>query len=161
MKTMGSSKNRKGFTIIEMVIAMVIITVILLVVVPLGQAAMDNSRLSNAIASIKAIQTAAVEWENDNGGTYSGISFANLAAPTSGTAYLPAQFSATSTNAWNGDYVIAADSSNNEQLDITLTNVPSVVQSKLTAALTKIAVVAPSYTAATTSTPSSWKIVVE
>ena len=60
-----------------MIIAMVIVSVILLVIVPLGQAATDNSRVTNAIASIKAIQTAAVQWSSDNGGQYTGITLRN------------------------------------------------------------------------------------
>jgi prepilin-type N-terminal cleavage/methylation domain-containing protein len=150
--------NKKGFTIIEMVIAMAIITVILLVVVPLGQAAIDNSRIANAIASVKAIQTAAVEWANDNGGVYTGITFGGLTGATAGTtAYLPAQFSATSTNPWNGDYVVAVDPNNSEMVDVSLTAVPATPAAKLITALTKISAIAPIYTAAS----ETWKIVLQ
>jgi len=133
---------KQGFTIIEMVIALVIISVILLVVVPLGQTATDNSRIANAIASIKSIQTAGVEWANDNGGQYTGISFDKLAA-----GYLPAQFTATSTNPWHGDYTVRVNANDSEMLDIGLTNVPATPAGKLTTALTKISALAPSYTA--------------
>ena len=142
MSATKSLKNKNGFTIIEMIIAMVIISVILLVVVPLGQAATDNSRVTNAIASIKAIQTAAVQWSSDNGGQYTGITFAKLAA-----GYLPAQFSATSSNPWNGNYTVAVDANSTEMVDLGLTNVPSAAATKLTNGLTKISAVAPAYTA--------------
>lgn len=135
---------KKGFTIIEMIIALVIITVILLVIVPVGQTATDNSRVANAVASIKAIQTAAVGWSNDNSGQYSGISFAALTA-----GYLPAQFTPTTTNAWNGDYTINANTNNPEMMDISLSNVPAPSATKLTNALTKISAIAPSYSAST------------
>jgi prepilin-type N-terminal cleavage/methylation domain-containing protein len=139
----GMKKNKQdGFTIIEMVIALVIISIILLVVVPLGQTATDNSRIANAIASIKAIQTACVEWANDNGGQYTGITFAKLA-----TGYLPAQFTATSTNPWGGDYAVNVDASSSTMLDIALTAVPALPAAKLSTALTKISAIAPSYTA--------------
>jgi prepilin-type N-terminal cleavage/methylation domain-containing protein len=141
MREIQSINNRKGFTIIEMIIALVIISVILLVVVPVGQTATDNSRIANAIASIKAIQTAAVGWANDNGGQYTGITFTKLAA-----GYLPAQFTATSTNPWNGDYTVNPNASNPEMVDIALTSVPSTPADKLTTALTKISSVTPSYT---------------
>jgi len=135
--------DKNGFTIIEMVIALVIISVILLVIVPLGQTATDNSRVANAIASIKAIQTASVEWANDNGGQYTGITFAKLAA-----GYLPAQFSAVSTNAWNGNYTVNVDAASSTMLDIALTGVPAAPAAKLTSALTKLSAVAPTYSAA-------------
>lgn len=134
--------NKQGFTIIEMVIAIVIISIILLVVVPVGQTATDNGRVANAIASIKAIQTASVEWANDNGGQYTGITFANLAA-----GYLPAQFTATSTNPWAGNYTVNVNANNSEMVDIGLTNIPATPAVKLTTALTKISSIVPNYTA--------------
>ncbi|MBF0570449.1 MAG: prepilin-type N-terminal cleavage/methylation domain-containing protein [Candidatus Omnitrophica bacterium] len=135
-------KIRKGFTVIEMVVVLVIISVILLAVVPLGQTATDSSRIANAIASIKAIQTASVEWASDNGGVYTGITFAKLAA-----GYLPAQFTAITTNPWNGDYTVNVDANNSQMLDIGLTAVPAIPAAKLTTALTKISALPPSYTA--------------
>jgi len=129
---------RKGFTIIEMVIALVIISIILLVVVPLGQTAMDNSRIANAIASVKAIQTAAVEWQNDNGGQFTGITLDALA--TGG--YLPAGFSSvTQANPWSGSYTLAPNANNSEMLDVTLSAVPSTPAAKLSTELTKLSAI--------------------
>lgn len=142
MDTMKVINKKQGFTIIEMVIALVIISVILLVVVPLGQTATDNSRIANAIASIKAIQTASVEWANDNGGVYTGINFTQLAS-----GYLPAQFNPTSTNPWSGDYTVNVNSNNSTMVDIALTSVPATLAPKLTTALTKISALVPSYSA--------------
>jgi competence protein ComGC len=139
---MNKLNNKKGFTIIELIIALVIISVILLVVVPVGQKATDNSRITNAMASIKAIQTAAVGWSNDNGGQYTGITFTNL---TQG--YLPAQFTAMSTNPWNGNYSVNVNTNDSTMFDIALTNVPSTSATKLTTAMSKLSALAPSYTA--------------
>lgn len=130
---MKKLNNKQGFTIIEMIIAMVIISVILLVVVPVGQTATDNSRIANAIASIKAIQTAAVGWANDNGGQYTNITFAKLAL-----GYLPANFSATSANPWNGDYTLAVNPNDSTMVDIGLKNVPSGPGGKLVTKMTKL-----------------------
>jgi len=135
-------KNNKGFTIIELIIALVIITVILLVVVPVGQKATDNGRIANAMASMKAIQTAAVAWANDNGGQYTGLTFANL---TQG--YLPAQFTPTSTNPWQGNYSVNVNANDSTMFDISLTNVPAPSAAKLTTAMTKLTETLPSYTA--------------
>jgi len=152
MDEMKRIKNKQGFTIIEMVIALVIISVILLVVVPLGQTATDNSRIANAIASIKAIQTASVEWASDNGGVYTGITFAKLAS-----GYLPAQFSATSTDPWSGDYAVNVDPNSSTMVDIALTAVPPAPATKLTTALTKISALPPSYT----SSSQTWATVLQ
>jgi len=135
-------KKAQGFTIIELIIAMVIITVILLVVVPVGQTATDNSRVANAMSSIKAIETAAVGWANDNGGQYTGISFTQL---TNG--YLPLEFTPKSTDPWNGDYTVNVNSNDATKIDISLSNVPTGPAAKLTTALTKIAAASgsPSY----------------
>ncbi len=137
----------KGFTIIELIIAVVVISVILLVIVPAGQKLTDNSRVANAVASIKAIQTAAVGWSSDNGGQLTGVSFANLA-----NGYLPAQFTATSTNAWNGNYTVNVNANDPTLLDIALTNVPAASAGKLTAAMTKLTAAAPTYS----STKLTW-----
>jgi len=149
---MKARKNEGGFTIIEMIIALVIISVILLVVVPVGQTATDNSRIANAIASVKAIQTASVEWANDNGGQYTGITFTKLAS-----GYLPAQFTATSTNPWNGNYTVNVDANSSTMVDIAMTAVPSASATKLTTALTKISAAAPSYS----STSQTWTTVLQ
>jgi prepilin-type N-terminal cleavage/methylation domain-containing protein len=147
MEKMQKLNTKKGFTIIEMIIALVIISVILLVVVPVGQTAMDNSRISNAVASVKAIQTGAVNWANDtnatNGGVYTGITFAKLAA-----GYLPASFTATGTNPWNGNYTVAVDAGSATVVDVSLTGVPQSDATKLTNAMTKVANATPTYTAA-------------
>jgi len=134
--------HTRGFTIIELIIALVIISVILLVIVPAGQKATDNSRIANAVASIKAIQTAAVGWANDNGGQYTGLTFTNL---TNG--YLPAQFTSTATNPWNGNYSVNVNTDDPSKFDIALTNVPSASATKLTTAMTKLTEIAPTYTA--------------
>ena len=144
MKRININSSKAGFTIIEMIIVLAIATVILLVVVPSGAKAMDNSRLANAISSIKAIQTAGVGWANDNGGVYTGITFAKLAQ-----GYLPAQFSATATNPWAGNYTVAVNASDATMFDISLTSVPSAAASKLTNVMTKLSEAAPGYVGST------------
>jgi len=143
---MNINRSTVGFTIIEMIIVLAIASVFLLVIVPSGAKATNNSRIANAIASIKAIQTAAVGWANDNGGVYTGITFARLAQ-----GYLPAQFSATSTNPWGGNYTINVNANDSTMFDISLLSVPSTAAVQLTTAVTKLTEAAPQYAQATST----------
>ncbi len=140
---MKGINRKKGFTIIELIAVMVIIAVILGAVLATVRGATDNSRITSALASIRALQTASVGYYNNNGGSYSNLSLATLAANN----MLPANFtSGANANPWNGNIVVAADTNAN-YFDITLTNVPSTASTVLTNAVSKLAQTAPTYTA--------------
>ncbi|MDE2222422.1 MAG: prepilin-type N-terminal cleavage/methylation domain-containing protein [Candidatus Omnitrophica bacterium] len=137
-------RHKEGFTIIELTIVMIVIAAILSAVLFAGQSTTDASRVTSALASVKSLQTAAVSFYNNNGGSYSGLSLSTLASG----GYLPANFtSGTNQNPWKGNITVAPDSSNANYFDITFTNVPSSAATSLTAAVTKIAQSAPAYTA--------------
>lgn len=145
MKIVRQKANTKGFTIIELIAVMVIIGVILSAVLAAVQGATNNSRITSTLASIRALQTASVNYYNSNGGNYTGgtlgtISLANLATNN----MLPANISGT--NAWEGTITIAPDTNAN-YFDITLTNVPSTATTALNNALTNLTQTAPTYTA--------------
>ena len=142
MKNTRQKTNKKGFTIIELIAVMVIIGVILSSVLAAVKGATDNSRITSAIASVRALQTASVNYYNSNGGSYTGLSIVTLASGN----YLPANFSGTSNNPWNGNITVAPDSNAN-YFDITLTNVPSGAATSLTNAVSKLTQTAPTYTA--------------
>jgi len=144
MKNTRHKTNKKGFTIIELIAVMVIIGIILSAVLAAVQGATNNSRLTSAVASVRALQTASVNYYNSNGGSYTSLSIATLASGN----YLPANFSGTGNNPWNGNITVAPDSNAN-WFDITLTNVPSTQQVALTTAVSKLTQTAPTYTVAT------------
>ena len=147
MKNMRQNSNKNGFTIIEMIIVMVIIGVILAVVLTVGKGATDNSRIASSVGTIRSLQTAAINYYNANGGTYTGgtlgtISVAKLAS----NGMLPATI--TGTNAWGGTIAVAPDA-NASYFDITLVGVPSATfGTALTTAVANIAQTTPTYTAA-------------
>lgn len=139
---MKKIKN-KGFTIIELVAVMVIIAVILGAVLAAVKGATDNSRITSAVVTVRALQTASVNYYNGNGGSYTGLSLSTLASGN----YLPANFtSGTNQNPWNGNITVAPDSNAN-WFDITFTNVPSTASTALTNAVSKLTQTAPTYTA--------------
>ncbi|MBF0511637.1 MAG: type II secretion system protein [Candidatus Omnitrophica bacterium] len=133
-------KKSKGFTIIELVAVMAIIAVILGAVIAAVQGATNNSRIASTLASIRALQTASLNYYNTNGGSYSNLSLANLASNN----MLPANV--TGTNAWNGTITVAPDANGN-YFDITLTNVPSqATATSLSNAVANLTQAAPTYT---------------
>lgn len=143
LKKVYQKNNKKGFTIIELIAVMVIIGVILSSVLAVVKGATDNSRITSALASVRALQTASVNYYNSNGGSYSNLSLAALASNN----MLPANFtSGTNANPWNGSIMVAPDANVN-YFDITFTNVPSNASTILTNAVFKLAQTAPTYTA--------------
>jgi len=147
MKTTCQKSNKKGFTLIEMVVVMFIIAAILSAVLPAIIGATNNSNISNSVQSIRALQTAATQYYSANGGTYTGgtlgtISMANLATNN----MLPAK--AAGNNSWGGTFAIAPDANAN-YVDITLTSVPANVQATITTDVQNLVSVAPTYTAGT------------
>ena len=63
-------RNKQGFTIIELTIVMIVIAAILSAVLFAGQGTVNTSRVTSAVASVRALQTAAVAYYNNNGGSY-------------------------------------------------------------------------------------------
>ena len=111
--------NKKGFTLLELVVVMVIITIIASQVIASFKGAADNGRVAAALNSIKAIQTAAMSYFNSNGGSCTGISVASLVSGN----YLPGTFTGTNANPWGGNYTIAVNANNNTQFNLTMTNI--------------------------------------
>ena len=135
--------KKKGFTIIELIAVMVIITVILGAVLAAVKGATDNSRITSAIASVRSLQTASVNYYNNNGGSYSNLSLSTLASNN----MLPANFtSGANANPWAGSITVAPDTNAN-YFDITFTNVPSGAATFLSAAVSRLTQTTPSYTA--------------
>src|ERR1700733_840591 len=83
--------NKMGFTLLELIVVMVIITIIASQVIASFKGAADNGRIAAALNSVKAIQTAAMGYFNNNGGSCAGISVANLVSGN----YLPGTFTGT------------------------------------------------------------------
>ena len=116
MKNMDQKRNKKGQTLLEIIAVLVIIGAILAAVIPAVTASTDNGRITSAINTIRSIQSAAVGYYNDNGGSYASISIANLAAK-----YLPANFTGTSANPWDGSITVAVNGTTTNQYKFTLT----------------------------------------
>jgi len=123
--------NKKGFTLLELIVVMVIITIIASQVVASFKGAADNGRVAAALNSIKAIQTAAMSYFNNNGGNCTGISVATLVSGN----YLPGTFTGTNANPWNGNYTVAVNANNNTQFNLTMTNISQTDATTLNNAL--------------------------
>ena len=111
--------NKRGFTLLELIVVMVIITIIASQIIASFKGAADNGRVAAALNSIKAIQTAAMGYFNNNGGSCAGISTATLVSGN----YLPGTFTGTNANPWGGNYSVAVNSSNATQFNLSMTNI--------------------------------------
>ena len=78
MKITNQERTKKGQTLLEIIAVLVIIGAILAAVIPAVTASTDNGRVSSAVSAIRTIQSAAVGYYNDNGGSYASLSIANL-----------------------------------------------------------------------------------
>lgn len=127
----NSSAGKKGFTLLELIVVMVIITIIASQIIASFKGAADNGRIAAALNSVKAIQTAAMSYFNNNGGSCAGISVASLVAGN----YLPGTFTGTNTNPWGGNYTVAVNANNNTQFNLTMTNIAQADATTLNNAL--------------------------
>lgn len=118
-------KRNGGFTLIELVLVISIVA-LLIMAVGLTSGIRENAKVHTACESVKALRTAAESYIAAGSMTYTGITIDGL--KTSG--YLPANFSATGTNPWGGNYAIAANSDPNK-VDISLTAVSSLASTRL------------------------------
>ena len=139
-------KIQAGFTMIEMIVVMLVIAIILGAVLPALIGASNNSRVASAAGTIRSLRTAATNYYNGNGGSYTGVSMATLASGN----YLPA--GVVGTDAWNGTITVAPDANAN-WFDVTFTNVPTAQATTLTTQVANLVQSAPTYTAAS----QTWK----
>jgi len=59
-------KSRRGFTLIEIMIVVLIIAVLLAIAIPNFMKARDTSRAKACVANLRQIDTAKVQWAMDN-----------------------------------------------------------------------------------------------
>jgi len=119
--------KKSGFTLIELVLVISIVA-LLLMAVGVTSGVRENARVHAAAESVKTLRTAAESYIAAGSMTYTGITVAGL--QTAG--YLPANFSATGSNPWGGDYAIAANS-DASRVDISLTSVSATSSTRLSA----------------------------
>ena len=147
MEKMQRINNKKGFSLLEIAIVVLIIAVLAAIMLPGMVSAMNNGNVTSSIQSIRSLQTASGQYYAANGGTYTGgtvgsISLANLSAQ----GLLPAQ--AAGNNPFGGTFTVAPDA-NGKSVDISLSKVPSTLQGQITTAVANNTSVAATYTAAT------------
>lgn len=120
-------RGKRGFTLIELVLVISIVA-LLIMAVGLTSGIRENAKVHAACESVKALRIAAESYIAAGSMTYAGITVDGL--KTSG--FLPANFSATGSNPWGGNYAIAANSDPNK-VDISLTAVSVSASTRLSA----------------------------
>ncbi len=127
MKMEPTKRNKRGFTLVEIAIVLVIITVLLLVIGPAAKGIFDNGRVNSAAQSVETLRNAAAQYLASGNVTYASVSVTALKDGN----LLPTNFNATGSNPYGGDYSIVANGTDNTKVDITLTSIPENAGSKL------------------------------
>ncbi|MBF0386643.1 MAG: prepilin-type N-terminal cleavage/methylation domain-containing protein [Candidatus Omnitrophica bacterium] len=118
--------NNKGFSLVEMAIALGLVAV-LVSVVTAGSGMMVKSRVHRETAAVDSMRIAAQNYLSAKNLTYTGISVAAL--KTDG--FLPANFDPVKSNSFGGDYLVAENAADNTKVDITLAAVPAAAGADL------------------------------
>lgn len=117
MKT--RERSRLGLALTDVAIAIGVLAV-LLAAVTSALGAIENGRVNSAERSIETLKGAAINWLSNGRYSYAGVSFDAFRTDN----LLPPNFVEAGSNPWGGDYTIQASGSGNNQVTISLTNVP-------------------------------------
>ena len=113
------TRSRPGLALTDVAIAIGVLAV-LLAAVTSALGAIENGRVNAAERSVETLNGAAINWLSNGRYSYAGISFGALRTES----LLPPGFTEAGSNPWGGNYTIQASGSGNNQVTITLTNVP-------------------------------------
>ena len=120
-------KRNKGFSLMELAIAVGLIA-ILVGVVAAGGGMMARCRIQRETDAVDSLRVASQNYLTPPNLTYAGISITAL--KTAGL--LPNSFNAAASNAFGGDYTVAANTVDSTKVDIALASVPANAATDLT-----------------------------
>jgi general secretion pathway protein G len=121
---MKTAKSRKGFTLVELLVVMIIIAALAAVIVPRVFARAEQGRRAKAIADIKSLETAIDMYSADNGSpptTEQGLDALIEPPSTAPEAknwngpYLQKQIP---QDPWGGEYIYTSPGQHNVDYDI-------------------------------------------
>ncbi|MHB8231508.1 MAG: type II secretion system protein [bacterium] len=131
MKTKGLTRsisdNENGFTLLEILVAMAIVGILAAAYITVFRPLFGQSKVTAAVGSIDNLKTNAITYANQNSGSFSSISIANMV--TAGllgdnwnNVCPPASGEIAHCNPWNGAYEINAV--NSDVFNVELINIP-------------------------------------
>jgi general secretion pathway protein G len=121
---MRSTRNRQGFTLVELLVVMIIIAALAAVIVPRVFARAEQGRRAKAIADINSLETALDSYAADNGSyptSEQGLQAlveAPTAAPEAKNWNGPYLKKAIPKDPWGGDYLYTSPGVHNVDYDI-------------------------------------------
>jgi len=110
-------KNKKGFTLVELLAVIGIVGVILGVVLVGSSSARTTAKISTTVQQIQLIYGACQSWVGNGRVNYTGISLTTL----QNAGYLPSNL----LNPWGGTYTVSVNGSNSNRVDIQTTQIPN------------------------------------
>lgn len=126
MRKSTSFKAARGITLIEIMIALVIIAVVVVAAWPRIEEALDSEKVNRVFSHINSIKSAADERRGTKGQYPATVACALLLADE----YLKAIPSCNNSNPFNGNYT-SAPAADPSRLQITATSVPNGACAKL------------------------------
>jgi hypothetical protein len=120
-------KKQQGLTFIELSISIAVGLTIIITVAAGIRNILISSDVADAVTDVNYIIQGAVGYRA-NRPSYAGITMAILNT----SEYLPTTIGAgTAANPWGGNYTVAVNSGDSSKMDITITNVPTGVSTRL------------------------------
>ncbi len=122
LKTFKSPKNAKGFTIVELVIAGVILAIIFATAVASMSSNLDEAKLDEVSNDMSFIASKMLKCGFANGGNFTNCNMSTLRS----REYLDTTWGdGTGISPFDGDYTAAVASGNTNRFTVSTTNLPS------------------------------------
>ncbi len=122
-----SMRKKRGFSLVELAIGLAVITVLVLAISFSG-GIRDNARVQSAADSVQTLRSAAENYLALGKINYSGLTVATLITEK----LLPANFSATKTNPWGGNFDVTEASGDANKFSVVLDGVDATSYARLT-----------------------------
>jgi prepilin-type N-terminal cleavage/methylation domain-containing protein len=122
-------KNNKGFSLVELAMAMGLMAV-LVGVVAAGGGMMTKSRVQREVDSIEGLRLATQNYLSSSSLTFTGVSVTEL----KNKGLVPATFDPLKANSFGGDYSVSANTADSTRVDIALALIPEDVGTSLSGA---------------------------
>jgi len=126
MRIRNIMNNKKGFSLIELAIAVVLLGILVGAVV-VGGGMTTKMKIQHETDTVNTLVVASRNYLSASQTTYTGVGIAGLQTSN----YLPGTFNATTGNSWGGAYTVAANGTDATKLDVSVVGIPDATTAGL------------------------------